>query len=227
MLDEGCEENMSAFFEAANDFLVNNKHDIIVKTWEHFYISMFALLLGIIVAVPLGIILSKTKKAAKVIMAIVSVLQTLPSLAILALMIPFLGVGKVPAIIALFIYTLLPILNNTFIGMESVNKDLKAAGTSMGMTKFQSIFLVEFPLATPVIMAGIRLSAVYAISWATLASYIGAGGLGDFIFNGLNLYQTEFILGGAILVTILALLVDFILSKVEKIATPKGLRIQR
>lgn len=218
---------MGDFFEAAKDFLVNNRQEILVKTWEHFYISMFALLLGIIVAVPLGILLSKTKKVAKVVMAVVSVLQTLPSLAILALMIPFLGVGKVPAIFALFIYTLLPILNNTFIGMQSVNKDLKAAGTSMGMTKFQSIFLVEFPLATPVIMAGIRLSAVYAISWATLASYIGAGGLGDFIFNGLNLYQTEFILGGAILVTILALIVDFVLSKVEKIATPKGLRIGR
>lgn len=218
---------MGAFFEAVKDFLVTNQHDIIVKTWEHFYISILALILGIIVAVPLGIVLSKTKKVAKVVMSIVSVLQTLPSLAILALMIPFLGVGKVPAIIALFIYTLLPILNNTFIGMESVNKDLKAAGTSMGMTKFQSIFLLEFPLATPVIMAGIRLSAVYAVSWATLASYIGAGGLGDFIFNGLNLYQPEFILGGAILVTILALLVDYVLSKVEKIATPKGLRVGR
>lgn len=218
---------MGTFIEGVNDFLVTNKHDIIVKTWEHFYISILSLLLGIIVAVPLGIILSKTKKIAKFFMAVVSVLQTLPSLAILALMIPFLGVGKVPAIIALFIYTLLPILNNTFIGMESVNKDLKAAGVSMGMTKMQSIFLVEFPLATPVIMAGIRLSAVYAVSWATLASYIGAGGLGDFIFNGLNLYQTEFILGGAILVTILALIVDFILSKVEKWATPKGLRVER
>lgn len=218
---------MGDFFTAASDFLTNNTQDIIVKTWEHFYISMFALFLGIIVAVPLGIILSKTKKVAKVVMGITSILQTLPSLAILALMIPFLGVGKVPAILALFIYTLLPILNNTFIGMESVNKDLKAAGTSMGMTKIQSVFLLEFPLATPVIMAGIRLSAVYAVSWATLASYIGAGGLGDFIFNGLNLYQPEFILGGAILVTILALLVDFILSKVEKLATPKGLRIER
>lgn len=218
---------MDTFLEATKDFFVTNRQDILIKTWEHLYISILALMLGVIVAVPLGIALSKTKKIAKIVMGITSVLQTLPSLAILALMIPFLGVGKVPAIIALFIYTLLPILNNTFIGMESVNKDLKAAGTSMGMTKFQSVFLVEFPLATPVIMAGIRLSAVYAISWATLASYIGAGGLGDFIFNGLNLYQPEFIIGGAVLVTILALIVDFILSKVEKIATPKGLRIER
>ncbi|AMA63490.1 MULTISPECIES: ABC transporter permease [Kurthia] len=218
---------MGEFFTAAGDFLVNNKQEILVKTWEQFYISMSALLLGIIVAVPVGVLLSKTEKVAKVVMGITSVLQTLPSLAILALMIPILGVGKIPAIVALFIYTLLPILNNTFIGMQSVNKDLRGAGMSMGMTKFQSIYLVEFPLAIPVIMAGIRLSAVYAVSWATLASYIGAGGLGDFIFNGLNLYQPEFIIGGAVFVTILALLIDFILSKVEKIATPKGLRVER
>lgn len=218
---------MGEFFTAAGDFLVNNKQEILVKTWEQFYISMSALLLGIIVAVPVGVLLSKTEKVAKVVMGITSVLQTLPSLAILALMIPILGVGKIPAIVALFIYTLLPILNNTFIGMQSVNKDLRGAGISMGMTKFQSIYLVEFPLAIPVIMAGIRLSAVYAVSWATLASYIGAGGLGDFIFNGLNLYQPEFIIGGAVFVTILALLIDFILSKVEKIATPKGLRVER
>ncbi|UQW96102.1 ABC transporter permease [Rummeliibacillus sp. G93] len=209
------------------EFLTENSGAIIQKTFEHFYISIIALLLGIIVAVPLGIILSKTEKVAKVVLGITSILQTLPSLAILAMMIPFIGVGKVPAIIALFIYTLLPILNNTYIGMRSVNKDLVAAGISMGMTTIQTIRLVELPIAIPVIMAGIRLSAVYVISWATLASYIGAGGLGDFIFNGLNLYQPDFIIGGAVLVTLLALISDFILSKVEKWATPKGLRIVR
>jgi osmoprotectant transport system permease protein len=136
-------------------------------------------------------------------------------------------VGKVPAIVALFIYTLLPILNNTYIGLKSVNADLRKTGISMGMTPLQSIWMVELPLAIPVIMAGIRLSAVYVIAWATLASYIGAGGLGDFIFNGLNLYQTELIIGGALLVTALALLTDFILSKVEIWTTPKGLKIEK
>ncbi|ETT87480.1 ABC transporter permease [Viridibacillus sp. FSL R5-0477] len=209
------------------DFITQNGGDIVQKTWEHFYISAIALILGIVVAVPLGILLSKLQRTAKIVLGITSVLQTLPSLAILAIMIPFLGVGKIPAIIALFIYTLLPILNNTYIGMNSVNSGLKSAGISMGMTKIQSIGMVELPLAIPVIMSGIRLSAVYAISWATLASYIGAGGLGDFIFNGLNLYQPEFIIGGAVLVTILALITDFILSKVEKWATPRGLKIER
>lgn len=209
------------------DFFTQNTDAILLKTWEHFYISIIALLLGAIVAIPLGIALSKTTTLAKIVLAITSVFQTLPSLAILALMIPFLGVGKVPAIVALFIYTLLPILNNTFAGMRAVNQDLVRAGQSMGMTTFQVIRMIEIPLAIPIIMAGIRLSAVYVIAWATLASYIGAGGLGDFIFNGLNLYQTDFIVGGAILVTALALLTDFLLSKVEKWVTPKGLLIEK
>lgn len=209
------------------DFFTQNTDAILLKTWEHFYISIIALLLGAIVAIPLGIALSKTTTLAKIVLAITSVFQTLPSLAILALMIPFLGVGKVPAIVALFIYTLLPILNNTFAGMRAVNQDLVRAGQSMGMTTFQAIRMIEIPLAIPIIMAGIRLSAVYVIAWATLASYIGAGGLGDFIFNGLNLYQTDFIVGGAILVTALALLTDFLLSKVEKWVTPKGLLVEK
>lgn len=209
------------------DFFTQNINDIAIKTWEHFYISIIALFLGAIVAIPLGIVLSKTERLAKIVLAITSVFQTLPSLAILAIMIPFLGVGKVPAIVALFIYTLLPILNNTFIGMKSVDNDLKKAGTSMGMTTLQSIWMVELPLAIPIIMAGIRLSAVYVIAWATLASYIGAGGLGDFVFNGLNLYKTDLIVGGAVLVTVLALLTDFILSKLEIWVTPKGLKVER
>lgn len=207
-------------------FFTENSADILLKTWEHFYISFSALLLGVIIAVPVGILLSKTKTVAKIVLTVTSVLQTVPSLALLAIMIPFLGVGKVPAIFALCIYSLLPILNNTFIGMQSVNQNIKAAGTAMGMTPLQSMRMVELPLAMPIIMSGIRLSAVYVISWATLASYIGAGGLGDFIFNGLNLYKTELIVGGALLVTALALLVDFLLSRFERFMIPKGLRMQ-
>lgn len=207
-------------------FFTDNTADILLKTWEHLYISFIALLLGTLIAVPLGILLSKTKKIAKIVLTITSTLQTVPSLALLAIMIPFLGVGKIPAIIALCIYSLLPILNNTYTGMQSVNENVKAAGRAMGMTPFQSLRMIELPLAMPIIMSGIRLSAVYVISWATLASYIGAGGLGDFIFNGLNLFKLELIVGGAIVVTILALFTDFLLSRIERVMIPKGLRIQ-
>ena len=209
------------------EFLQVNGQELFQKTIEHFYISFVALLLAMVVSIPLGIVLTRTKKLAKIVLSIASVLQTVPSLAVLAIMIPFLGVGKLPAIIALFIYILLPILNNTYIGINNVDKNVKGAGISMGMTKFQAMYMVELPLAISVIMSGIRLSSVYAISWATLASFIGAGGLGDFIFNGLNLYQPDLIIGGAIAVTAIALIMDFVLSKVEEWVTPKGLKVSR
>ncbi|ANY12683.1 choline ABC transporter permease [Latilactobacillus curvatus] len=205
-------------------FLTEHGSDLLIKTWEQLYISAIALVLGIIVAVPLGIALTRFPKTAKVVIAIASMLQTVPSLALLALMIPLFGIGKVPAIIALFIYSLLPILRNTYIGMNDVDPILKDSAKGMGMTPVQSIMQVEIPMATPVIMAGIRLSAVYVIAWATLASYIGAGGLGDLIFNGLNLFKPDLIIGGTIPVTLLALLVDFGLGRLEKQLTPAVIR---
>lgn len=203
------------------EFLKLNYMDILNKTLEHLYISSMALVLGIIVAVPLGIILTRTKKISNIIIGLASLLQTIPSLALLAIMIPIFGVGKLPAIIALFIYSLLPILRNTYLGVVGVDENIVDAAKGMGMTKTQSILKVEVPLAAPVIMAGVRLSAVYVVAWATLASYIGAGGLGDLIFSGLNNYNPNLIIFGTIPVTALALIVDFLLSKVEKIVTAK------
>lgn len=206
------------------DFLSVNGIELIVKTWEHIYISLIAIFLGIIVAVPLGVLLTRVPKIANFILGLLNVLQTIPSFAILALFIPLLGIGLVPAIVALFLYSLMPILRNTFIGIRDVKKDLIEAGIGMGMTEWERIRLVEIPLATPVIMSGIRLATVFLIGWATLASYIGAGGLGDYIFSGMNLYKPEYILAGAIPVTLLALVTDLFLGKVETLVTPKGIR---
>ena len=201
-------------------FLQEYGSQLLSKAVEHFYISMFALLLAIVVAVPLGILLSKTQRTANVVLTVAGVLQTIPTLAVLAIMIPIFGVGKTPAIVALFIYVLLPILNNTVLGVKNIDKNVIQAGQSMGMTKFQLMKDVEMPLALPLIISGIRLSSVYVISWATLASYVGAGGLGDLVFNGLNLYQPPMIISAAIVVTLLALVIDFILSLVEKWVVP-------
>ncbi len=194
---------------------------LLYKTWQHIYISAISLGLGVIVAVPVGILLTRAKKVANVVISIASMLQTIPALALLAFMIPIFGIGAIPAIVALFIYSLLPILRNTYLGMDGVSPTLRDAAKGMGMTNWQSIIKVEVPLAAPVIMAGIRLSATYVIAWAALASYIGAGGLGDFIFNGLNLYRTDLILGGSIPVILLALITDFLLGKLELALTPK------
>jgi osmoprotectant transport system permease protein len=197
------------------------------KTWEHLLISFAALALGVIVAVPLGILLVRLPKIAGVVMGIAGVVQTFPSLAILAFFIPLLGIGKVPAIVALFLYSMLPILRNTYIGVKNVDPNLLEASRGMGMTAFQRTTRVELPLAVPVIMAGIRMTAVYLIGWATLASFIGGGGLGDFIFDGLNLFRPDLIIGGAVPVTLLAILLDWLLGKLEKAATPIGIRLER
>lgn len=209
------------------NFLIDNKVHLFKSTLEHIGISALSLILAILVAVPVGILLTRNKTAAKIVLSITGVLQTVPSLAILAMMIPIFGIGKFPAIIALFLYVLLPILNNTYLGMKSVDPNTIQAGHAMGMTKKQSLRLVELPLAIPVIMSGIRLSSVYAISWATLAAYIGAGGLGDYIFNGLHLYKPELIIAGAVLVTLLALITDGILAFIEKWVTPNGLQVTK
>lgn len=207
-----------------NQFLLERGNELVTKIGEHIFISGVALLLGILFAVPIGILLTRTKRTAAIIIGLTSALQTVPSLALLALMIPIFGVGKIPAIIALFIYSLLPILRNTYIGIKEVSSDYKDAAKGMGMTNVQSIFMVELPIAMPTIMAGIRLAAVYVIAWATLASYIGAGGLGDFIFSGLNNYQPDLIFAGTIPVTILALAADLLLGLLEKKLTPRALR---
>lgn len=208
-------------------YLIDNGGILVNKTFEHLYISVVALLLAMIVAIPLGILLSKREKLSKISLTVAGILQTIPTLAILALMIPLFGVGKTTAIIALFIYVLLPILNNTIVGIQNIDSNVKEAGRSMGMTNFQLMKDVELPLALPMILSGIRLSSVYVISWAALASYVGAGGLGDLIFNGLALYEPMMIIVGTILVTVLALIVDLILAQIEKWIVPKGLKVSR
>ncbi len=202
------------------EFFQQHGADIVTLTMEHIQISLLALFLGLIVAVPAGLILTRLPKVADVVMSLAGLFQTIPTLALLALMIPFLGIGKVPATIALFIYSLLPIMRNTYIGIEGVDRDLKDAAKGQGMTDWEVITQVEIPMAMPIIMAGVRLSAVYVISWATLAAYIGGGGLGEIIFVGLDYYDIGMILGGTIPVTVLALLADYLLGLLEKRLDP-------
>lgn len=198
--------------------------DLLIKTWEHLYISLVAMILGVIVAVPLGIILTRAPKFADKFISFIGILQTIPSLAILAFFIPIVGIGKLPAILALFFYSLLPILRNTYIGVRGVNKGVIEAGRGMGMSNWQEIIKMEFPLSLPVIMAGVRLSTVYLIGWAALAAFIGGGGLGDFIFDGLNLYKPSLILAGTIPATILAVIADRSLALLESKLTPEGIK---
>lgn len=206
-------------------FFAANGENLVRLIWEHLYISAISVSLGVLFAVPIGIWLTRINdRVADLVISFVSILQSLPSLALLTLMIPLIGVGQVPAIVALFIYSLMPIMRNTYAGIQSVDEGMVDAAKGMGMTTIQLLQKVELPQAAPIIMAGIRLSTTYVIAWTTLASFIGAGGLGDFIFNGLNLYIPELIIGGTIPVTVIALLADFLLSRLEQKVTPINLR---
>ncbi|MGM0169185.1 osmoprotectant transport system permease [Enterococcus sp. AZ135] len=197
--------------------------EILLKFWEHFYLSFLAIFLGILIAVPLGALLTRVEKGSETVIKVVGFFQTIPSLALLSIMIPFFGIGKIPAVIALFLYSLLPILRNTYVGIKSVDATYLDAAKGMGMSQMQRLLQIELPLAMGVIMAGIRVSTVYVISWTTLASYIGAGGLGDFIFNGLNLYRLDLVMMGTIPITLLALLSDALLKRSElKLTMDRG-----
>lgn len=189
--------------------------EILLKFWEHLYISFSAIGLGIIVAVPLGALLTRMKKGSETIITIVGFFQTIPSLALLSLMLPIFGIGKKPAIVALFLYSLLPILRNTYVGIQSVNPAYLDAAKGIGMSKWQRLLQIELPMSSSIIISGIKVSAVYVISWTTLAAYVGAGGLGDFIFNGLTLYRIDLIMMGTIPITLLALATDGVLKRLE------------
>ena len=200
------------------------------KTWKltvrHLYLAVMSLGLAILVGVPTGIIITRYSKAAQPVLGLAGVIQTIPSIALLAFMIPVpgLGLGVKSAIAALFLYALLPIIRNTYTGIREVAPGLLEAARGMGLTNFQLLTIVELPLASTTIMAGIRTSAVINIGVATLAAFIGAGGLGDPIVTGLQLNDTELILAGAIPAALLAIAVDQILGIVEKLLAPKGIK---
>lgn len=201
--------------------------DILIATWQHILLSFTAILLAILIAVPAGIFLTRYRYLATIILGIASVLQTIPSLALLGFLIPLVGIGSLPAIIAMVIYALLPILRNTYTGILDINQSLIEAGRGMGMTKGQLLMMVELPLARPVIFAGIRTATVMTIGVATLAAFIGAGGLGDLILRGISMVDTGIILAGAIPAALLAILFDLLLAWIDWRVTPRGLRIRK
>lgn len=200
------------------------QQDLRLRTWEHLSLSLSAVALATLIAVPLGIYLTRQPRLADPVMAGVGLLQTLPSIALLAFMIPLLGIGRTPALAALFLYALLPILRSTYTGIKEVPHAMIEAGRGMGMTSGQLLWMVELPVAFRVIMGGIRVSTVLIIGWATLAAFVGGGGLGDIILTGFAMVSTAHILAGGIPVTLLALLADFLLGRVEHVVTTRRMR---
>ena len=181
--------------------------------------------IAILIAVPLGIVCTRFATAEKMIIAVVSILQTIPSLAMLAFLITLgFGIGYPPAIVALTLYSLLPILSNTYAGIKGVDPAILEASIGMGMTDFQRLTQVELPIAMPIIIAGIRTAAVISVGSGTLAAFIGAGGLGQLIITGLSQVRNHIILAGAIPSALLALTVDRLLVQAGKVLIPRGLK---
>ena len=193
--------------------------DLMEALLRHITITGLSVFLACLVAIPIGIYLSKTahKWLRSIVFTITNIFQTIPSLAMLAIFIPIIGIGIKQAIAALFLYSLLPILRNTYAAFESIEDDIIESAIGMGYHPLQRLFKIEIPLAMPYIMSGIRLTTVYIISWATLATLIGAGGLGELIIGGMGVNNKPLIFAAAIMAMVLALVVDFIFAKVENL----------
>ncbi|KKM09032.1 hypothetical protein SY88_21100 [Clostridiales bacterium PH28_bin88] len=208
------------------NFIQNNPQEFLGAVRDHLVLLVTVPVgLAILVAVPLGILATRYRWLERIVMNTANVMQTIPSLALLALLIVLgFGIGYPPAIAALFLYSLLPILRNTYTGLKNVDPFIKEAATGMGMTSMQRLRMVELPLAFSVIMAGIRTATVICIGTGTLAALAGAGGLGIFIVRGLQMLWNHLIIVGAVPAAIMALLADFVLGKIEHLVIPRGLR---
>ncbi len=196
-------------------FFITHQGEIAEQTAEHIGLTMISLAIAVVTGVSIGVILTRYRQAADKVIGAVGVIQTIPSVALLGFLLPILGIGAIPAVVALFLYALLPIVRNTFIGIEEVDSSVKEAAKGMGMPDVQILTKVELPLAIPVIFAGIRTAAVTTVGVATLCALIASGGLGEFIFRGIALNNVEMILAGAIPAAALALLLDFLLGLLE------------
>ncbi|MDV4150343.1 glycine betaine ABC transporter substrate-binding protein [Clostridium sp. AL.422] len=204
--------------------LAVRKTEVISLLGEHIQLTIVAVLIAVAIGVPLGIAITKNKKIANVIIGFANLVQAIPSLAILGFLIPLIGIGSAPAITMVVVYSMLPLIKNTYTGITNINPDMLEAAKGLGMTNGQTLRLVKIPLAMPVIMAGIRISSVTAVGLMTIAAFVGAGGLGYLVFSGIQTVDNNLILFGAIPAAVLALLIDWVTGKIESVAMPNGIK---
>ncbi len=202
----------------AQVYLLNNFSEIFERTIEHFILVFISISIAVLIGLPLGILLTRYPKLSKLVLGFANIVQTIPSLALFGFLIPLPylgGIGARTAITALVLYGLLPIIRNTITGITSIDPALREAGQAMGMTDWQLLVKLELPLASQIILAGIRISAVTAVGVATIAAAIGAGGLGIYIFRGVSMVDHQVILAGAIPTAILAIIIDLLMGLIE------------
>ncbi|GAB2656587.1 ABC transporter permease [Vibrio panuliri] len=211
-------------------FCLENWEIIVSRTVEHLSLVSLAVGLAIITGVPIGIAITQNQRAANIVLYVASIVITIPSIALFGIMIPALsligqGIGYLPAVIAVLLYSQLPIIRNTYTAINNVDPSLREAARGMGLTSLQRLRLVEIPLAIPVIMAGVRMAVVMNIGVMAIATYIGAGGLGTFIARGISQSDPRQLIVGAFAVSLLAIIADSGLARVQKKLTPNGVVI--
>lgn len=206
------------------EYTMQNKAQVLSLLGEHIQLTFLSVGIALLLGVPLGILICYVKKTKAPILGTANLIQAIPSMALLGFAIPFLGIGTTPAVTMVILYSLLPIIKNTYTGIENINPQMIEAARGLGMTKLQVLTKVQIPLALPVIMAGVRISAVTAVGLMTIAAFIGAGGLGYLVFSGIRTVNNAQILAGAIPACLLALLVDYLAGLVENLVTPISLQ---
>ncbi len=228
------------FYSETFVFFADNINEISVELGAHIKIVSIALVIAITIGVPVGVYITRNPSVAGIVLYMSSILITIPSIAMFGFMMPILssidnawdavngiGIGMVPAVVALSLYSLLPIIRNTYIALKSVDSATLEAGRGMGMTNFQLLIQLQLPLSAPIIMAGVRTAVVMAIAIAAIAAYIGAGGLGTFVSKGLQMSTNASVIAGALVMSLLAIVADLFLGKAEEWLTPEGLKIRQ
>ena len=202
-------------------FFIDRIGTIMKLTSQHFFMVLTAMIISIVIGVIVGIFITYNEKAAEIILHIAKILMTIPSLALFAILIPIFRIGAAPAIIGIVLYTQLPIVRNVYTGIKNINPSIIESARGMGMSKFKIIFKVKLPLALPVLIAGIRTAVVMGVGIGAIASYVGAGGLGDYVFQGIQRTNDKMIIIGALMISLMAILADRLLSFLQKKAEAK------
>ncbi|MEA5103606.1 osmoprotectant ABC transporter permease OsmW [Pantoea sp. S18] len=210
-------------------YIMNNWHTLMSLTWQHTWLVLVAVGFAIIIGVPLGILIVRFKWLATPVLGIATIVLTIPTIALFGLMIPLFsmigqGIGALPAITAVFLYSLLPIVRNTHTALENLSPGLREAGRGIGMTFWQRLRWVEIPMALPVIFGGIRTAVVMNVGVMAIAAVIGAGGLGLQLLDGISGSDVRMLIAGALMICLLAIVLDWLLHRLQSALTPKGIR---
>ena len=210
-------------------YIMNNWNNLLALTWQHPWLVLVAVGFAIIVGVPLGILIVRFKWLATPVLGIATIVLTIPTIALFGLMIPLFsligqGIGALPAITAVFLYSLLPIVRNTHTALENLPPGLREAGRGIGMTFWQRLRWVEIPMALPVIFGGIRTAVVMNVGVMAIAAVIGAGGLGLQLLDGISGSDVRMLIAGALMICLLAIVLDWLLHRLQLALTPKGIR---